>query len=162
MLRSRRSALVVLAALAGAATACNMVAGIADYREVATLEPSSGGGNADAATGDAGDGTSGDASVDDGNAADSDLAPGCFTIAVIASLTGAYTGVQVTAPSSLVQPIPAGESRKICASEGDVVELHGQPDRSNALHRWDGTSCGTDGRCRFTVTGTMHVTVHLE
>ena len=42
------------------------------------------------------------------------------------------------------------------------IEFRGDPDDTHAAHRWDGTPCGIDSRCRFTIGGPTHVTAHLR
>lgn len=159
--------------LAGTITACNAVAGISDFYEVASFGDADGAVDASSAN----DGGRNDAPImDDGSADDSAAtidaeaeaaAPSCTTgvpvqITVITSPTLAYSGVDVHAPLNLAQAIPGGESRTICPMNGDILDLRGIPDKSGALHRWDGAACGTAGRCKITVAGPQSVTVHLE
>ena len=63
---------------------------------------------------------------------------------------------------SMSPTLPQRSSWVTPANEVVAVELRGRPDNTSALHRWDGTTCGTASRCKFTMSGPVVATVHLQ
>jgi hypothetical protein len=183
-MRLRRLA-PLLAVVVGMA-ACNGLAGIADFHEVddfddgsqaatdaptdARAEATAADGSLDAAVADVGKDASVDSSVSDVVAADvpDPLGPPCASplirldITVIASPTMSYTGVDLHGPIAVQQSIAPGESRRICLTSGDLVDLRGLPDNGAALHQWAGTACGSASRCKFNIVVPVVATVHLD
>jgi len=160
-----------LALLLGLLTlaACNGLAGISDFHEVDQF-PSDGssqeGGANDAGGADAGDAGSASGVVV-ADAADGALPPpACdatqlaLQITVIASPTNAFVGVDIHFPA--LGGVQAGDTRTICLAPGTAVDLRANPDKHGALHKWDGTNCGTIDRCAFTLTTNVVATVHLQ
>jgi hypothetical protein len=157
--------------------ACNGLAGISDFHDMdpnAALDSGRGGGS------DSGDGAAPGADGADAGAVDvvgvdaADTAPpgACdsallsLQITVIASVSGVYSGVEIHLPlgpgGDSLGNISPGDTRTICAAPQTEIDLRGTPNDNKALHRWDGTSCGTASRCDFFITVPVVATVHLQ